>query len=81
VFAVGLPGGHGLAVKIEDGGARARGVVTAATLLRLGLDNPVIREQCAYPVLGGGRPVGSVRPSPELIARLADLADLRRVSS
>jgi L-asparaginase II len=72
VFAVGLAGGRGLAVKIDDGGSRARRVVTAATLSRLGLDNPVIREQCASPVLGGGEPVGAVRPSPELAAALAD---------
>jgi L-asparaginase II len=73
VFAVGLADGRGLAVKIDDGGPRARRVVTAATLSRLGLDNAVIREQCASPVLGGGEPVGAVRPSPELTAALAHL--------
>ena len=62
-YAVGLPDGRGVAVKIEDGGQRARAVVMAATLSRLGLDHPVLRAQQEHPVLGGGRPVGSVRPA------------------
>jgi L-asparaginase II len=74
VFAVGLADGRGVAVKIADGAARARRVVTAATLLRLGLDNPVVRDHGEQPVLGGGEPVGSVRPSAALLAHLAALA-------
>lgn len=36
VIAAGLPDGRGIAIKINDGGARARHLVLAATLQRLG---------------------------------------------
>jgi L-asparaginase II len=64
VYAVGLPDGRGIAVKIDDGGVRARAVVMAATLQRLGLDNEIIQTQREYLLSGGGLPVGSVRPTP-----------------
>ena len=64
VYAVGLPDGRGIAVKIDDGGVRARAVVMAATLQRLGLDNEIIQTQRQYVLSGGGLPVGSVRPTP-----------------
>ncbi|MFC0623511.1 asparaginase [Kribbella deserti] len=60
VYAVGLPDGRGIALKIDDGGVRARKVVMAATLQRLGISNPVIESQLREPLLGGGKPVGSV---------------------
>ncbi|MEZ5185166.1 MAG: asparaginase [Candidatus Nanopelagicales bacterium] len=62
----------GIAIKIEDGSDRARPVVAAATLARLGLDAPVITEHLRRPVLGGGRPVGMLRPS----ALLAEFAGM-----
>jgi L-asparaginase II len=71
VYAVGLADGRGIAVKIDDGASRARAVVVAATLRRLGVDNDVIRGQLEYPLLGGGQPVGSVRPAAELTTLLA----------
>jgi L-asparaginase II len=71
VYAVGLADGRGLAVKISDGASRARSVVMAAVLGRVGVDNDVVREQREYPLLGGGEPVGSVRPSATLLAALA----------
>lgn len=74
VFAAGLPDGRGVAVKIDDGGQRARSVVAAATLLALGVDNKEVRRRREHPVLGGGQPVGSVRLSAELSDRLSDLA-------
>ncbi|MBV9312932.1 MAG: asparaginase [Pseudonocardia sp.] len=61
VYAAGLPDGRGIAVKISDGAARARSVVLAETLYRLGLDNPTIQLQREHPVLGGGDQVGVVR--------------------
>lgn len=67
VFAVGLPDGRGIAVKIEDGASRARGVVISAVLRRLGMDNRAIRRQAEFPVLGGGLPVGAVRPAAVLL--------------
>jgi len=72
VYAVGLADGTGLAVKIDDGGSRARAVVVAAVLAdRLGVDNDVVRAQREYPLLGGGEPVGSVRPAATLLDALA----------
>jgi L-asparaginase II len=63
VYAVGLPDGRGVAVKIADGGARARGPVLAAVLRRIGVDQEAalaaLEEE---PVLGHGQPVGSVVP-------------------
>ena len=62
VYAVGLPDGRGVALKIDDGSTRGRAVAMAGVLLRLGLDADVLREQASVAVLGGGRPVGEVRP-------------------
>jgi len=56
----------GIAVKVEDGGQRARPIVAAAALARLDLDAAVITEHLTWPVLGGGRPVGRVQSSAEL---------------
>ena len=59
VFAVGLPDGRGLAIKIADGHRAAR--VVAATLLRgLGVDAAACDALADVPVLGHGRPVGEV---------------------
>jgi L-asparaginase II len=66
VYAVGLPDGRGIAVKIDDGTPRARAVVMAATLKRRGLNHDILDIQSEHPVLGGGHPVGSVRPAPLL---------------
>jgi L-asparaginase II len=63
VYAAGLPDGRGVAVKIEDGAARARSVVMAEALHRQGITNPTLEHQRTYPVLGGGHPIGSVRPT------------------
>jgi hypothetical protein len=64
VFAAGLPDGRGLAMKVDDGGGRARPVVLAAALRRMGLDNEVIRARGDRPVLGGAVRVGHIRPGP-----------------
>ena len=60
-YAVALADGRTAALKIDDGGGRARPVVMAAALRRLGVDHPVLDELGTAPVLGGGRPVGEVR--------------------
>ncbi len=62
VYAVGLADGHGLAVKIADGGARARAVVMARLLRGLGIEADVLDDQVTATVLGHGEPVGSVTP-------------------
>ncbi len=60
VQAVGLPDGRGVAIKISDGGPRARAVVTAAVLQQLGFGHPTLDAQASVPVLGHGEPVGTI---------------------
>ena len=62
VFAAALPDGRALAVKVADGADRARAPVVAAVLRRLGVDLTGLADLLEPPVLGGGRPVGAVRP-------------------
>jgi L-asparaginase II len=64
VQVVALADGRALAVKVDDGGTRARQVVVAEALATLGVDAPVVTEQRGFPLLGGGRPVGEVRALP-----------------
>ena len=60
-FAAALPDGSAVALKIEDGGGRARTPVLVAALRALGVDAPVLDDLAETPVLGGGKPGGSVR--------------------
>ncbi len=61
VYAAGLADGRGVAVKIADGSARARGVVLAALLRRIGVtDEEALAALETEPVLGHGQPVGAV---------------------
>ena len=62
VYAVGLPDGRGVALKISDGTPRARVVLMAAVLQRLGFDHPTLDAQVSEPVLGHGERVGEVGP-------------------
>ena len=61
VYAAALPDGSAVAVKVEDGAGRARTPILVAALRRLGADAPVLDQLAETPVLGHGRPVGSVR--------------------
>ncbi|ONI93046.1 asparaginase [Saccharothrix sp. ALI-22-I] len=65
VYAIGLPTGEAVACKIADGSSRARAVVLVAALRRLGVGAP--DELATSPVLGHGRTVGAVKPSPALV--------------
>lgn len=58
VFAAALPDGSAVAVKIDDGAARAAERAIVAGLRAVGVDRP---ELAAAPVLGGGEPVGTIR--------------------
>ena len=60
VYAVGLADGRAIALKVADGGQRARPVVMAAVLRRLGIDADVLDEMADAPVLGHGEKVGSI---------------------
>jgi L-asparaginase II len=63
VAAVAVPGVGAVALKIDDGAARARLPVLVSALRRLGVAAPVLEELAETPVLGGGDRVGAVRPS------------------
>ncbi|GHD32864.1 asparaginase [Streptomyces galbus] len=62
VEVAALPDGRAVAVKISDGADRARVPVAAAALARAGVDPALLTAFAGMPLLGGGRPVGSVRP-------------------
>lgn len=66
-YAVALPDGRAFALKIEDGGSRARPVVMAAALERsgvlelAGVDAAAVLATGVHVLHGGGEPVGEVR--------------------
>lgn len=60
VYAVGLPDGRGVALKVLDGGQRPRPVIMSAVLRRLGVHHPVLDEVGTVRVLGHGMQVGIV---------------------
>ena len=60
VYAVGLADGRGVALKIADGAQRARPVVLAAVLRRLGVESTAYDRLEDAPILGHGQPVGAV---------------------
>ncbi len=66
VYAGALPDGSAVALKIEDGAARARTPVFVAALRLLGVPGDALEQWATTPVLGGGRPVGNVSISAEL---------------
>ncbi|MDT8910725.1 asparaginase [Amycolatopsis sp. PS_44_ISF1] len=63
VWAVALPDGTALALKLDDGNQRGRGPVGVAVLRHLGVDVSELAELSAPAVLGGGEPVGRLRVS------------------
>ncbi len=66
-YAVALPDGRAFALKVDDGGARARPVVMAEALRRSGVpteegvDADALDDTGVVPVLGAGEPVGEIR--------------------
>jgi L-asparaginase II len=68
VYAIGLPDGSGIAIKIADGSNRARPVVLVAALRQLGVDVAGVAEVADVPVLGHGRRVGELRPAFVMVA-------------
>ncbi|MFU8875255.1 asparaginase [Micromonospora sp. SL4-19] len=62
VIAAAIPGVGAVALKIDDGAGRARMPVLVSALRRLGVEAPVLAEYADVPLLGGGLPVGAVRP-------------------
>ncbi|MTD16093.1 asparaginase [Nakamurella sp. YIM 132087] len=66
VHCAALPDGSTVAVKISDGGDRARMPALVSGLRLLGMDSPLLDELGTGTVLGGGVPVGTVEPAPAL---------------
>ena len=73
-YAVALPDGRAVALKIDDGSPRARPVVMAAALARMGLDDipgvdlDAVRATGETILFGAGKPVGSLRVGhPDLV--------------
>jgi len=68
-YVAALADGRAVALKIEDGSIRARAVVMAGLLHRLGwdagegIDSEAVRRTGESPVLGGGRVLGELRAS------------------
>jgi L-asparaginase II len=61
VYAAGFDDGRAVALKIEDGAARARMPVMVAALRRLGVESDAFADLASVPVLGHGERVGEVR--------------------
>ena len=61
VYAAALPDGRAVALKIDDGGQRARSPVMVAALRRLGVDVSGLDDLATGALLGGGRRVGEIR--------------------
>ena len=61
-YAVALPDGRAVALKVEDGSPRARPPVMAAALRRMGLESDAVAATGVMPLYGGGEPVGELRP-------------------
>jgi L-asparaginase II len=61
-YAVALPDGRAIALKIDDGYPRARPVVMAEALRRLGFDDDAVNATGVVQLFGGGQPVGQLRP-------------------
>jgi L-asparaginase II len=60
VYAVGLADGRGVALKVADGYPRAKPVILAAVLRRLGVESAALAQLENSPVLGHGEPVGAI---------------------
>jgi L-asparaginase II len=64
IFAVAAPGVGAVALKVDDGAARARMPVLVAALRLLGCESDSLNALAEHPLMGGGLPVGVVRPTP-----------------
>lgn len=66
VHACALPDGRAVAVKVSDGGNRARMPALVAGLRYLGVEAPVLDQLATSTILGGGVPVGIVEVAPDV---------------
>lgn len=74
VIGLALPGGRAAAIKVSDGGGRARVPAAVAALRALGagdvpgVDRDALDRLAEESVVGGGQPVGVVRALPDLFS-------------
>jgi L-asparaginase II len=61
VFAAAFPDGRAVALKIADGGDRARPPVMIAALARLGVEVSAVAGLVEERIMGHGHQVGAVR--------------------
>jgi L-asparaginase II len=61
VFAAAFPDGRAIALKVSDGGDRARPPVMIAALRAMGFDASAVEALVQEPIMGHGNPVGVVR--------------------
>jgi L-asparaginase II len=61
VYAAALPDGRAVALKVADGGDRARSPLMLAALARLGIDVAVAAPLMEERIMGHGKQVGTVR--------------------
>jgi L-asparaginase II len=61
-YAVALPDGRAIALKIDDGYPRARPVVMAEALRRMGIEDEAVNATGIVLLYGGAQPVGDLRP-------------------
>lgn len=73
VFAVALPDGRAVAMKVADGANRARPPIMRGALAAIGIDTSGVDPHAfSSPILGHGRPVGEVRIVGSLAALVGD---------
>ncbi|GAA0944263.1 asparaginase [Kribbella koreensis] len=63
VIAMATPDGHAVAVKVIDGNPRATTALALTLLSKCGVDTTPAANLISLPVLGGGQPVGEIRPT------------------
>ncbi|MDO8362128.1 MAG: asparaginase, partial [Actinomycetota bacterium] len=61
VFAAALPDGRAIALKVADGGDRARPPVMVAAMAAVGIDVTAVAPLVEERIMGHGRQVGTVR--------------------
>jgi L-asparaginase II len=62
--------GEAVAMKVIDGNPRATTVLALAVLGALGVNVTAAHNLARVPILGGGKPVGEIRPSNDLLREL-----------
>jgi L-asparaginase II len=65
-YALALPDGRAVTLKVEDGSPRARPVVMAALLARWGFDDDAVARSGLAPLYGGQSEVGGLYPAGPL---------------